>query len=213
MERRGSVYHNLKIMTTSINRLLKCASIFGLFASLSLGRKNFQYSDICFRQFLDFLPLFPWRVRILSIVSCVASISGLFASLSWEVGIFSIVSYVCVNSWTFCHPHKMIPIKSILLDKRSPSNLVPLDKWSPKTWSPWTNGPQLIRSLYFRIPRGCAPGQMEYSRDHLSRGTKVVGDHLSMGTEFWGTICPWGQNWLGTVCPEGPINWGPIVGD
>jgi hypothetical protein len=28
-----------------------------------------------------------------------------------------------------------------------------------------------------------------------------------------GTICPWGLNWLGTVCPEGPINWGPIVGD
>ena len=44
-------------------------------------------------------------------------------------------------------------------------------------------------------------------------GTKLVGDHLSMGTEFLGTICPWGLNWLGTVCPEGPINWGPIVGD
>ena len=54
---------------------------------------------------------------------------------------------------------------------------------------------------------------MEYSRDHLSRGTKLVGDHLSTGTKFLGTICPWGQNWLGTVCPEGPINWGPIVGD
>ena len=34
-----------------------------------------------------------------------------------------------------------------------------------------------------------------------------------MGTEFLGTICPWGLNWLGTVCPEGPISWGPIVGD
>ena len=44
-------------------------------------------------------------------------------------------------------------------------------------------------------------------------GTKLVGDHLSTGTEFLGTICPWGLNWLGTVCPEGPINWGPIVGD
>ena len=41
----------------------------------------------------------------------------------------------------------------------------------------------------------------------------MVGDHLSMGTKFLGTICAWGQNWLGTVCPEGPINWGPIVGD
>ena len=28
-----------------------------------------------------------------------------------------------------------------------------------------------------------------------------------------GTIRPWGLNWLGTVCPEGPINWGPNVGD
>ena len=44
-------------------------------------------------------------------------------------------------------------------------------------------------------------------------GTKLVGDHLSRGTKFLGTICPWGQNWLGTVCPEGPINWGPNVGD
>ena len=33
------------------------------------------------------------------------------------------------------------------------------------------------------------------------------------GTKFLGTICPWGLNWLGTVSPEGPINWGPIVGD
>ena len=34
-----------------------------------------------------------------------------------------------------------------------------------------------------------------------------------MGTKFLGTICPLGLNWFGTVCPEGPINWGPIVGD
>ena len=34
-----------------------------------------------------------------------------------------------------------------------------------------------------------------------------------MGTKFRGTICPWGQNWLRTICPEGPIYWGPIVGD
>ena len=55
------------------------------------------------------------------------------------------------------------------------------------------------------------PGQMKYSKDHLSREIKFVEDHFSMGTEFLGTICPWGLNWLGTVCPEGPINWGPIV--
>ena len=90
---------------------------------------------------------------------------------------------------------------------------VPLDKWSQKNWSPWTNAPHGIRSLWtngpqpiwspnFWIPTTCPPGQMEYSRDHLSRGTKLVGDHLSMGIKF-----------LGTVCPEGPINWGPIVGE
>ena len=52
----------------------------------------------------------------------------------------------------------------------------------------------------------------EYSRDRLFRGTidwgsffhgdQILGDHLSMGIKL-----------VGTVCPEGPINWGPIVGD
>ena len=36
---------------------------------------------------------------------------------------------------------------------------------------------------------------------------------MSRGTKFWGINCPWGKNWMGTVCLEGPINWGPIVGD
>ena len=80
-------------------------------------------------------------------------------------------------------------------DKRSPSNSVPLDKWSQKFLSTWTNGPQPIWSPYFWIPTACPPGQTKYSRAHLS-----------MGTEFFGTICQWGLNWLGTLCPEGPIN-------
>ena len=46
-------------------------------------------------------------------------------------------------------------------------------------------GPKPIWSPDFRFPTSCPPGQ---------------------------TI-PIKLNWLGTVCPEGPINWGPIVGD
>ena len=68
-------------------------------------------------------------------------------------------------------------------------NLVPLDKWSATNLVPVH-------------PHSLSPRQMEYSSDHFSRGTK-----------FWGTICPWRPNCLGTVFPEGPINWGPIVGD
>ena len=90
---------------------------------------------------------------------------------------------------------------------------VPMDKWSPNIWSPWTNGPQPIWSPYSQIITACPPRQTEHFRDHLSRGTKLVANHLSMGTKFLGPVAPWGQNWLGTVCPEGPINWGPILGD
>ena len=106
---------------------------------------------------------------------------------------------------TSCPPGQTIPIKLIPLKKWSPTNSVSMDKWSPKIWSPWTNGPQSIRSSYFGIPTACPPGHMEYFRDSLSRRKKLVGDHLSIRTM--------GVNWLGTVCPGGPINWGPIVGD
>ena len=114
---------------------------------------------------------------------------------------------------TSCPHGQTIPIKFGPHGQMVPKNLVPQYKWSPRIWSLWTNGPQPIWSPYFWIPTACPPGRKEYSRDHLSMGTKLVGDHLSTGTEFLGTICPWGLNWLGTVCPEGPINWGPIVGD
>ena len=83
-----------------------------------------------------------------------------------------------------------------------------MDKWSLKIWT-----------LYFRIPKACTPGQLEYSRDHLSRGTKLVGDHLSMGTKFdgdrlsrgtklVGDHLSMGTKFLGTICP-----WGHEVGD
>ena len=102
----------------------------------------------------------------------------------------------------FGPPGQTVPIQFGPQGQTVLKNLVPLDKWSPTNLVP-----------EFQIITACPPGQREYSSDHLSRGTKLVGDHLSRGTKFLETICPWGQNWLGTVCPEGPINWGPIVGD
>ena len=69
-----------------------------------------------------------------------------------------------------------------------------MDKQSPKIWSHWTNGPQPIWSPYISIPTACPPGQMEWSRDHLSMVTASVGDCLSIGTNQWGT------NQLETKC-------------
>ena len=63
----------------------------------------------------------------------------------------------------------------VLLGKRFPTDLVPLDKWSRKICSP-----------YFQILTACPPGQTDYSRYHLSRGTELVGDRLSRGTNCGG---------------------------
>jgi hypothetical protein len=90
-------------------------------------------------------------------------------------------------------PVPLIPIKLIPMDKWSQSNSVPLDKWSPKIWSP-----------YFRIPTACPPGKTEYSKYHLSRGTKLVGDHLSMETNFWGTHLSMGPESGGDRMHLGP---------
>ena len=112
------------------------------------------------------------------------------------LGLISAVTHLIPNTYgpqTYGSPH-LVPNWLVPLNKQSPTNSVPMDKWSPKIWSLWTNGPQPIWSPYFRIPTACPLGQTEYSRDHLSRGTELVGDHLSMGTKFLGTICPWGLN-------------------
>ena len=39
-------------------------------------------------------------------------------------------------------PPQWVPNLLVPLDKQSPTNSVPMDKLSPKIWSPWTNGPQ-----------------------------------------------------------------------
>ena len=62
--------------------------------------------------------------------------------------------------------------------KWSPTNLVPLDKWSLE---------------YSVCPWGQAVGIQKYG-DQIGwgpnwLGTKLVGDHLSMGTKFLWTNC------------------------
>ena len=76
------------------------------------------------------------------------------------------------------------------MDKRSPTNLVPLDKWSLE---------------YSTCPGGQAVGIRKYG-DQIGWGPFVQGDHL-----FRGTICPGRQNLLGTICPRGSILWGSFV--
>ena len=99
-----------------------------------------------------------------------------------------------LSPWTN-EPHKidppgqMVPIKldphgQLVSNYLVPNYLIPLDKWSSIIWSPWTNGPQPIWSLYF--PIACPSGQTEYYRDHLSWWTKLVGDHLPRGTNCGG---------------------------
>ena len=68
-------------------------------------------------------------------------------------------------------------------------------------------GPEPIWSPDFRIPTACPPGQMEYSRDHLSRRPNWLG-----------TICPWGPNFGGLfvhgtelVCLF--VQWDKLIGD
>jgi len=88
-----------------------------------------------------------------------------------------------LSLWTN-DPHKIDPP-----GKRSPSNLVPQDKWSSKIWSPWSNGPQKIGPCILGSPQ---PVPLD-KRNIL------------------GTIYPGGPNWLGTICPWGPNVWGPFV--
>ena len=94
----------------------------------------------------------------------------------------------------------MVPIKFGPHGQMVPKNLVPLDKWSPKIWSPWTNGPQ-----EFGPPGQVVPNQF---------GPRISGSPQPVPLDernILGTICPWGPNWLGTICPFGPNFWGPFV--
>jgi hypothetical protein len=77
-------------------------------------------------------------------------------------------------------PHFLSPLTN------DPHKIDPPGQTVPIKFGPHGQTVPIIWSLYFQIPTACPPGQTEYSRDHLSRGTKLVGDHLSMGTELVG---------------------------
>ena len=99
------------------------------------------------------------------------------------------------------------------LDKRSPSNSVPMDKWSPKLWSLWTNGPNQFGPCTSRSPQLVPLDKPNILGTICPGGPNWLGTICPWGTIFLQTISPWGLNWLGTVWPEGPIHWGPIVED
>ena len=90
------------------------------------------------------------------------------------------------RSPTPCSHGQMVPQNFVPLDKWSPTNLVTLDKWSPSNLVSNQFGPC--------ISRASQPVPLDKKN-------------------ILGTICPWGLNWLGTIYPEGPIYWGPIVGN
>ena len=99
---------------------------------------------------------------------------------------------------------------------------VPMDKWSPKIrspwtngpqpiWSPWTNGPHQIWSPWTNGPQKFGPpGQMVPNQfgPHIPKSSQPVPLDKQ---NILGTICPGGPNWLGTICPRGPNFWGPFV--
>ena len=73
------------------------------------------------------------------------------------------------------------------MEKWSPTNLVPLDKWSLE---------------YYICPEGQAVGIQQWG-DQICWGPfdqedQIFWDYLSMGT-----VCPVGPNWFGTICPRG----------
>ena len=86
--------------------------------------------------------------------------------------------------WSQTHmvPGNLVPNLLVPLDKRSPTNPVPLDKWSPKIRCPWTNGPNQFGP----------PGQMVPRIFPLSRGTGCWDPEIRR------------PNWMGTICPREP---------
>ena len=94
----------------------------------------------------------------------------------------------------------------------------------PNFLSPWTNDPHKIYPTGQMVPNlFCPPGQMEPNQFSPC----ISGSPQPVPLNKWniiGTIClgwpnywrPWVHRYLigwASVCPEGPINWGPNVGD
>ena len=88
---------------------------------------------------------------------------------------------------------------------------VPMDKWSPKIWSFWTNGPHQIWSPWTNgPPKFGPPGQMVPNQfgPYIFKSSQLVPLDKQI---ILGTICPGRSNCLGTICPGGPNFWGSFV--
>ena len=140
------------------NNLSNCKKHFILFLNNSSSMNLFiWYNQIIFQGCNSFSPEPIWSPDFRSPTSC-------------PYGQMVPKNLVPMDKWS---PTNLVP-----LDKRSSSNLVPMDKWSPKIWSPWTNGP---------------PGQMVPNQfgPHTSKSSQLVPvDKLNI----LGIICPGGPN-------------------
>ena len=85
---------------------------------------------------------------------------------------------------------------------------VPMDKWSPKIWSPWTNGPQPIWSPWTNSPHQIWSPWTNGPKFFYPPGQMVpnqFGPHISKSSQ----LVPLDkQNILGTICPGGPYVFG-----
>ena len=140
-------------------------------------------------------------------------------SFLWKVSsytrltLFSILGKHCDNGRdTF--GHKRIWSPRLIPHNLSPTNSFPMEKWSAKIWSSWTNGPQSIWSpwtnkwslKYSVCLGGQAVGIRKY-RDWIcwgpfDQGDQIFGDHFFMGTEFVGDHLSREINFIGIVGPE-----------
>ena len=122
-------------------------------------------------------------------------------SFLWKVSsytrltLFSILGKHCDNGRdTF--GHKRIWSPRLIPHNLSPTNSFPMEKWSAKIWSSWTNGPQSIWSPWTN------KWSLKYS---VCLGGQAVG------IRKYRNKIGWGLNMMGTVCPGKSIEWGSFV--
>ena len=120
------------------------------------------------------------------------------------------------RSPTSCPPGQTILIKSVPMDKWTPTNLVLIDKWSPKMWSP-TNSVHLIPDPHNlspwtnRIFLGPFVQADQISWGPYVHGDQIIWDHLSMWTELVGDYLSRGTNKLGDQMSMVHMRLGPNV--
>ena len=122
-----------------------------------------------------------------------------------------------VGSVIFCYPFlQKMAVTHLVPNPFDPQTSCPplpvhMDKWSPKIWSPWTNGPQPIWSPWTNSPHQIwspwtngpkffyPPGQMVPNQfgPHISKSSQLVPLDKQ---NILGTICPGGTYVFGTKC-------------